>query len=440
MQDRKPLLSDHEALVEANRCLYCSDAPCIPSCPTHIDIPEFIRQLSTGNVLGSAKTILSANILGYSCARVCPVEVLCEGTCVYNELHEKPIKIGRLQRYATERAYDKGVQFFDAAPDTGRRVALIGAGPASLACAHALRTFGHSVVIFEARQLPGGLNSTGVAPYKLFAPDALREVDYVTAIGGIDIRYGQTLGRDLTLAQLEADFDAIFIGAGLGPDSALSIPGQDLPGVIGAVDWIERVKLDPAYALSAGLQDVAIIGGGNTALDVVRESLALRVPNVHLIYRRDQATMSGYAHEWTEAKIEGAHPHWFSQPVAFIADDAGHVCAVRCARTQLTRDADGNDKLVTTNITFDVPASQVILAIGQSTLGHLLADVPGVTITRGRVSVDAGGRTGNPKYFAGGDCANGGKEVVNASAEGKAAALSIHALLSSLTTQEAPHA
>jgi glutamate synthase (NADPH/NADH) small chain len=442
MRDRKPLLSDHEALAEANRCLYCVDAPCIPSCPTHIDIPEFIRQISTGNILGSARTILSANMLGYSCARVCPVEVLCEGTCVYNALHEKPIKIGRLQRYATERAYDQGVQFFSAGPDSGRKVALIGAGPASLACAHALRVYGHAVTIFEARALPGGLNSTGVAPYKLFSADALREVDYITAIGGIDIRYGQALGRDLSLADLEAQFDAIFIGAGLGPDSALQVPGQDLPGVLGAIEWIERVKLDPTYALPHNLTDLAVVGGGNTALDVVREALALGVPNVHLIYRRDQAAMSGYAHEWAEARLEGARAHWFSQPTAYLPDDQGHVAAIRCARTQLVRDLHGHDKLVTTNITTDIPAQQVVLAIGQSTLGHLLSAVPGVTITHGRVSVDAQGRTGNPKYFAGGDCANGGKEVVNASAEGKAAAHSIHALLSTLHTpaQEPSHA
>lgn len=439
MRDRKPLLNAHEALVESNRCLYCADAPCIPSCPTHIDIPEFIRQISTGNTLGAAKTILSANILGYSCARVCPVEVLCEGTCVYNHLGEKPIKIGKLQRYATEQAYAKGAHFFGAGQDSGKRVALIGAGPASLACAHELRMLGHGVVIFEGRALPGGLNTTGVAPYKLFAPDALREVDYVTAIGGIDIRFGQLLGKDITLAELEAQFDAVFIGAGLGPDSALDVPGKELLGIEGAVAWIERMKLDASFKLSTDLKSLAVIGGGNTAMDVVREALALGIERVSLIYRRDAATMSGYTHEWNEAKLEGAQPSWFSQPVGFEGDVNGRVRAVRCARTQLMKDESGAERLVVhADQTFEVPAQAVILAIGQSTLGQLLSTVPGVTLQRGRILVDtATGQTGNPKYFAGGDCANGGKEVVNASAEGKIAARGIHAYFAS---QEQTHA
>lgn len=428
LPDRKPLMNDHEAVAEATRCLYCTDAPCIPSCPTSIDIPEFIRQISTGNTMGAAHTILRSNILGYSCSRVCPVEVLCESTCVYNELDEKPIAIGKLQRVATEQAYARNERFFEAGPDTGRKIALIGAGPASLACAHELRRLGHATVLFEKRPQPGGLNTSGVAPYKLAAIDGLREFDYVLGIGGIDIRCGVELGKDVTLAELEADYDAIFIGVGLGPDGWLKAQGADLDGVIGAIDWIERIKLDPSFALADNLQDLVVIGGGNTAIDVVREALGLDIPSVSMIYRRNEATMSGYAHEWQYAKVEGARGLWHTQPIGFEGAD-GVLTGVKCVRTQIDENGkvshvEGSEHVV--------PAQAAVLAIGQSKLGELFGDVEGIELDWGKIATDAGGATGNPKYYAGGDCRNGGKEVVNAAAEGKAAALSIDAYLKGL--------
>lgn len=428
LPDRKPQMSAHEARTEAARCLYCTDAPCIPSCPTSIDIPEFIRQISTGNVSGSAQTILSSNILGYSCSRVCPVETLCESTCVYNELGEKPISIGRLQRVATEHAYARQERFFEAGPETGKRVALLGAGPASLACAHELRRCGHAATILEKRSLPGGLNTSGVAPYKLSALDGLRECEYILGIGGIELTRDVEVGKDVTIGQLDADYDAIFIGVGLGPDGWLHALGSEFEGVIGAIDWIERVKLDPTFALADDLRELVVIGGGNTALDVVREALGLGVASVSLIYRRDEDTMSGYAHEWRWAKLEGARGIWHTLPVGFTGT-AGKLTGVRCVRTEIS--ADGRVSGIEGS-EFIVPAQTAVLAIGQSTLGELFGSVDGLELDRGRIVTDDTGRTGNPKFFAGGDCRNGGREVVNAAAEGKAAAQAIDAYFQGL--------
>ena len=308
-----PLLRD-AAVAEANRCLFCHDAPCIKACPTAIDIPQFIRKIATDNVRGSAKTIFESNILGMSCARVCPVEVLCVGACVYNDLEQPPIEIGKLQRYATDRAYAEGWRFFEAGKPTGRRVALIGAGPASLAAAHELRRFGHACTIFEKRGVVGGLNATGVAPYKMKAERAMTEVEWVLSIGGIEVRTGVTVGVDVTLEALEREFDAVFVGVGLGADSRLGVPGEDLAGVHGAVAWIESMKLGRVDL--AAIRRAAVIGGGNTAIDVVREVAGLGIPHVEMIYRGTREGMSGYAHEWTAALAEGAHAEWRAVPVA----------------------------------------------------------------------------------------------------------------------------
>lgn len=413
-EDFKPAFDDQQAAIEANRCLYCFDAPCQHACPTHIDIAGFIRKIATKNVKGAARTILDSNILGTSCARVCPVEVLCVGDCVYNEQGVPPIAIGKLQRYATDRALAEGWQFFPAGAATGKSVALVGGGPASLAAAHQLRRQGHAVTIFESRERLGGLNASGVAPYKLRADDALAEVDYVLAIGGIEVRTGVTVGKDVTWADLEREFDAVFLGLGLGADSVMRIPGAHLAGIHGAVAFIESFKTG-VVDLSA-VKHAAVIGGGNTAVDCVRELIGLGVPNVQMVYRGDEAGMSGYEHEWDEAKIEGAHPVWRATPVAF----EGHGCitGVRCAALDSDKKPTGAE--------FTVPAELVLLAIGQSRLGQSVAELPGIQLDNGRIVVDDHGRTGRAGYFAGGDCANGGKEVVNAVAEGKAAALAIH--------------
>lgn len=418
--DFKPAYNTAQALAEANRCLYCSDAPCITACPTGINIPEFIRKISTENVRGSAKTIFEANILGMSCARVCPVEVLCVGDCVYNAMGVPPIQIGKLQRYATDVAYEAGWHDFEAGPDTGKRVALLGAGPASLAAAHALRQRGHACTIFEKRAVIGGLNTTGVAPYKMRADKAVEEAEWILSIGGIDVQTGVEFGADLSAEDLETDFDAVFVGFGLGPDSRLKAQGEDLAGVHGAVDFIEAFKLGTMDLTD--VQTAAVIGGGNTAIDAVRELKGLGVPDVVMIYRGTEARMSGYQHEWEAAKIEGIRAAWQTQPTGFDGD--GAVSGVRCVRLDDAKAPIGDSEHV-------IDAQCVLLAIGQSKLGALLDALDGVEIEWGKVICDADGATGRAGWFAGGDCRNGGKEVVNAAAEGKAAARAIDAWLAS---------
>jgi len=411
--DYKPAYSAGQAVAEAWRCLYCSDAPCTQACPTHIDVPQFIRKIAAGNDEGAARSILAANVLGTSCARVCPVETLCVGACVYNQLGHPPIQIGRLQRYATDRALDAGWRFDHAGPDSGRSVALIGAGPASLACAHELRKAGHRCVVFEKRDVVGGLNTTGVAPYKMRADTALREAAWVLGIGGCEVRTGVEVGREVSLADLEREFDAVFFGAGLGADTRLGVAGEDLPGVYGAVAFIEALKLGVVDL--AGVRHALVVGGGNTAIDGVRELLTLGVPSVSLVYRGVQAGMPGYAHEWSAAQVKGAKAEWHAAPVAFEGE--GRVQRAVLGRMDASKRPTGD--------TYTIAADLVLVAIGQGKLGALLAGLPGVRIDKGVVVADADGFTGRPKWYVGGDARNGGKEVVNAAAEGKAAALAI---------------
>lgn len=419
--DFKPPLTRDQAVVEANRCLYCTDAPCVKACPTHIEIPQFIRKIATGNVKGSAKTIFESNIFGMSCARVCPVEVLCVGDCVYNEMGVPPIQIGKLQRYATDMAFAEKWEFFEAGPDTGKKVALIGGGPASLACAHELRRAGHATTIFEKRASLGGLNTTGVAPYKMRADKSVEEVEWILGIGGVEVKTGVEVGKDISFEDLEKQYDAVFFGAGLGPDSRMSVPGEDLPGVVGAVDWIEKMKLGKVPM--TGVKRVVVVGGGNTAIDAVREAIGL-VPTeseVVMVYRGQEDKMSGYAHEWKAAKVEGARALWQAIPVAF--EGSGKVERVRCQRL------DANKKPIA-GFELTIDADLVLVAIGQSKLGAMLASLGGIQVESGKVVTDDRGRTGRKGWFAGGDARNGGKEVVNAAAEGKAAALAIHDFLS----------
>jgi glutamate synthase (NADPH/NADH) small chain len=409
MPDKKPLLSFAEARAEAERCLYCSDAPCIKACPTEIDIPTFIKKIASGNVRGSASTIFAQNILGYSCARVCPVEVLCEGSCVYQGWQKAPIKIGRLQRYATETA----TVTMTPKAATGRKVALVGAGPASLACAAYLRLEGHAAVIFEKRALPGGLNTTGVAPYKLHAEDALHEVEMVRALGA-EIRTGVEVGTHVTAASLLAEYDAVFLGLGLGEDNRLGVPGEDGPGVVGATAWIEEMKLARAAGTGQRLGRVVVVGGGNTAIDVARECAQLGAEDVVMVYRRGAAEMSGYVHEMDAAKKEGVRLVLHARPVAFVRGDGGALRGLRVAGEHGEQE-----------IACDLAA----LAIGQSKMRGLASQFPGVALdARGCIVADAKSCvTGNPKVYSGGDCVNGGKEVVNAVADGRNAAHAMQA-------------
>ena len=413
LSDAKPTYEQGEAVAEANRCLYCHDAPCVEACPTGIDIPGFIKKIATDNVRGSAKVILSANLLGYSCARVCPVEVLCVGACVYNDWHRAPIQIGRLQRYAVEKTLENGhaATLLPKAPANGFKAACVGAGPASLAAAGYLALEGFETTLFEKRAMPGGLNSTGVAPYKMHVEGAMADVGYIRSLG-VTLRERVEVGNDTSAADLLRDYDAIFLGIGLGSDSRLGIPGEDGPGVIGATAWIERMKLEPGFSI-AGVQKALVLGGGNTAIDVARELAKLGVPEVSMVYRRTTREMPGYAHEMEHARQEGVALVERAVPASFVRDGAGRLTGL-----QLT---DGRV----------LPADLVVLGIGQAKLREVASQFPGVVVEeKGWIIVDPmTGRTGNPKVFAGGDATSGGQEVVNAAQEGKRAARAICAML-----------
>ena len=412
--DLHPAFDSQAAVVEANRCLYCYDAPCTAACPTHIDVPRFIGKIATGNLRGSAQTILDANILGLSCSRVCPVDVLCEGACVLHRYNKQPIEIGRLQRYAMENA--KGVSLAPRAPSVNFRVACVGGGPASLSCAAELRRHGAAVTVFDNRPHPGGLNTYGVAEYKLRPADSLREVEMVRAMG-VEFRQA-AVGGDVSLDRLEREFDFIFIGVGLGAMERLGLPGDHLPGVIDALRFIERYKTQSGFQVAG---TVIVIGGGNTAIDAANAAVRLGAENVHLFYRRTEKEMPAFPFEYDHAKVEGVRFHWTAQPVA-IVEAGGRVAAVRFLRTRLG-EADSQGRRIPEPIPeseYEVACDMVIPALGQSRLTAMLH----LEMNGGSIAVDRPtGRTSNPQYYAGGDCVNGGREVVDAVADGTRAAL-----------------
>jgi dihydropyrimidine dehydrogenase (NAD+) subunit PreT len=417
------------ALVEANRCLFCFDAPCTAACPTHIDVPRFIKKIATENLPGAALTILDANILGLSCARVCPVDVLCEGACVLDLHNQKPIEIGRLQRYAMDAFYQTADPLVHASATDALRVgsavlgniACVGGGPASLACAAELRRRGFAVTIFDNRPLPGGLNTYGVAEYKLRPSDSLREVELVHSLG-VEFRQAE-IGVELPLTTLEKEFDRVFLGLGLGSMLQLGIPGEQSSGVIDALRFIARYKT--SHDVPVGRR-VVVIGGGNTAIDAANAACRLGAGEVHVFYRRGQEQMPAFASEYEHSKIEGVRFHFLAQPLEILQDD-GRVSAVRFVGTRLAQpDASGRCPFETVPGTdFAFPCDMVIPALGQSRMIGLLEAI-GVDVHVGSIAVDRPtGRTANPKYYAGGDCVNGGREVVDAVADGKRAAIAI---------------
>jgi glutamate synthase (NADPH/NADH) small chain len=414
--DLHPPLDDHEALVAADRCYFCHDAPCMTACPTDIDIPLFIRQIATGTPDAAAKTILEQNILGGMCARVCPTETLCEQACVRETAEGKPVEIGNLQRYATDTLMASGVHPFTRAAATGKKVAVVGAGPAGLSCAHRLASKGHAVTIYDARAKSGGLNEFGIAAYKSVDNFAEKEVDWLLQIGGITVEHGKGLGAGLSLEKLKADYDAVFLGIGLAGVNALNVGGEDKDGVLDAVDFIAELRQADDLSQVAIGRDVVVIGGGMTAVDAAVQAKLLGALNVSLVYRRGKDRMNASAFEQELAATKGVRIITNASPKAVIGN--GAVQEIEFEYT--------DDDLQATGQTVRLAADQVFKAIGQQLGGD---DLPAVE--RGKITVSGAGRTSMAGVWAGGDCASGGDDLtVTAVAEGRDAAEDIHAALS----------
>ena len=384
--DIAPPLTPDYALLEANKCLFCHDAPCTIACPTHIDVPAFIKKIATGNLRGSARVILEPNPFGHSCARACPVEVLCEGACVLNDRDEQPIKIALLQRHATDYVLERKLTLFQAGKATGKKVAVVGAGPAGLACARDLRRWGHAVTVFETKPRPGGLNTYGIAEYKLKADVALAEVQDILDLG-VELKLGAMVQ---SLEPLLEEYDAVFVAIGLGKTKRLGIPGEDLDGVVDALTFIEHLKTHPYHETRVGKR-VLVIGAGNTAIDAVTQAKRLGAEESTIVYRRGEDDMPCYDYEYELAKRDGCGFRFNALPKRIVGN--GRVTGL---------------EVETSHGTDVIPCDMVIVAIGQGARTGLV--VP----------------QGNPKVFVGGDCANGGAEIVNAAAEGVAAAKQIH--------------
>ncbi|MCE8519749.1 NAD(P)-dependent oxidoreductase [Ruegeria pomeroyi] len=418
--DLHPAYAPHEAAVAADRCYFCYDAPCQTACPTEIDIPLFIRQIQTGHPEAAARTILEQNILGGMCARVCPTETLCEEACVREAAEGKPVEIGRLQRYATDTLMARGVHPFTRAASTGKRVAVVGAGPSGLACAHRLAMLGHDVVIHEARPKAGGLNEFGIAAYKATGGFAGAEVDWLLQIGGITVEQGSALGQGLTLDALRADYDAVFLSIGLAGVNALRAAGEDKEGVRDAVDFIAELRqAGDLSALPVG-RNVVVIGGGMTAIDAAVQSKLLGAENVTVAYRRSRAEMGASGFEQDLAASKGVRLMFNVMPVAVH----GNGAAVEI-ELEYTTSAGGS--VTGTGETIRLAADQVFKAIGQTLQGA----PEGLELDGRKIKVDGSGRTSVPGVWAGGDCASGGEDLtVTAVAEGRDAAMDIHAQLS----------
>ncbi|MDQ4121393.1 MAG: NAD(P)-dependent oxidoreductase [Acidobacteriota bacterium] len=407
-------LTEAEAILEANRCVYCYDAPCMHACPTHIDVPSFIKKIASGNLSGSARVIFDANPIGATCARVCPVEVLCEGACVENTLMQKPIEIGRLQRYATDFVMSRKRGVLKAGAPNGKSVGIIGSGPAGLSCATFLARLGYAVTIYDKKPLPGGLDTYGMAEYKMTQAVSVGEAEMVQRLG-VEFRQNTEVGRHVSLKDLEEKHDAIFLAIGLGATNRLNILDENLSGVMDALDFIERIKTREWSKVPFG-KTVAVIGAGNTAVDAVTQAKRLGAERVLMVYRKTDKEMPAYEYEYDLAKRDGVEFVWQAAPIAILPGENGSPLTLRCEKT------DGSNRI------FEIPCDMVIKAIGQQKQRFFLEHIPDLEL-------DAGGRvvvnndtmqTTNPKYFAGGDCVNGGKEAVDAAQMGKIAAQGIH--------------
>ncbi len=421
--DAHPPLNLAQAKIEADRCYYCYDAPCQTACPTGIDIPSFIHRIADDNIRGAAHTILKANPLGGMCARVCPTEVLCEQACVRNTNEDKPVEIGALQRYATDKYFEKpGAPLFTRAAPTGRKVAVVGAGPAGLACAHGLARLGHSVELMDANPKLGGLNEYGLATYKTTDGFAQKEIDWLLSIGGIEVRENTRLGADVQLDALTREFDAVFLGLGLAGVNAIGIAEPQATGVRNAVEFIAELRQAPAYAKVPVGRKVVVIGGGMTAVDAAVQSRKLGAESVTIVYRRGAAEMSASEYEQEWAQKNGVSIHHWAAPKALLAE-GGHITGIQLGCTRVE-----GGKLVETGEQFTLEADVVLKAIGQSFVAQPLGTA--LELRQGRIVTDDQGRTSHAKVWAGGDCRVGGRDLtVEAVEHGKVAALSIHEAL-----------
>ncbi|WP_295487780.1 NAD(P)-dependent oxidoreductase [uncultured Pseudomonas sp.] len=425
--DLAPPLTARQAAVESARCLYCYDAPCVNACPSEIDIPSFIHRISDDNLQGAAERILSANILGGSCARVCPTEILCQQACVRNNAQEcAPVLIGQLQRYALDNAHF-AAHPFQRSPATGKRIAVVGAGPAGLSCAHRLALHGHEVVVFEAREKAGGLNEYGIARYKLVDDYAEREVQFLLGVGGIEIRHGQRLGDNLNLGELREQYDAVFLGLGLNAVRELGLADEDAPGMLAATDYIRELRQTDDLSQLPLAERCLVIGAGNTAIDMAVQMSRLGARDVNLVYRRGVADMGATDHEQAIAKADQVRLHTWARPEAVLLDEQGRVRGMRFVRTALVE-----GRLTDTGETFELAADAIFKAIGQGFDHAGLADPIAAQLARDgeRIRVDAQMRTSLPGVYAGGDCTALGQDLtVQAVQHGKLAAEAIHAQL-----------
>lgn len=417
-----PFETKDAAMVEANRCLFCYDAPCMKSCPTSIDVPKFIKQITTGNIKGSAHTIFTSNIMGAGCSKVCPVEKLCEGACVYNLMDEEAIPIAKLQRYSTEMAMYNKWQLFERKKSTGKKVAVIGAGPAGLSCAHMLSREGVDVTIYEKEKKGGGLMTYGIAAYKVTPEFCNDEVDYILSIGGITIQYEKELGKNIQLEELQKNYDAVYLAIGVGLARQLGIPGENVEGVVDAISFIYDIRNNGFDKVKVG-DKVAVIGMGMTAIDAATQAKRLGASEVTMLYRRTQDEMPCTEVELNIAKLDGCKIIWLAAPKELVGKD-GKVTALVAEKMKLGEpDAGGRRSPISTGETFTIEIDMLIKAAGQTPFTELVEKIQ-LKNNHGKIDVDNGVSSING-VFAGGDCVNGGKEVVDAVQAGKDGARAI---------------